>query len=89
MTTAPRQVPCRVYYLDSRDCFLLLHAEDATLFIWAGRHAARSLLKATQAIAQRLLDAQPHLRFTSLIEGSEPAAFWKPFGRFASAPDDH
>jgi hypothetical protein len=81
-----RQVPCRVYYLDSRDCFLLLHAEDATLFLWAGRHAARSLLKATQAIAQRLLDAQPHLRFTSLTEGSEPAAFWKPFGRYASAP---
>ena len=45
-----RQVPARVYYLDSRDGFLLLHAADATLFLWAGRHAPRPLLKATQAM---------------------------------------
>ena len=73
-----RQVPARVYYLDSRDAFLMLHGANATLLLWTGTLAPKPLGVAARAIAQRILDAQPHLRFTCVAEGAEPDAFWQP-----------
>ena len=61
-----RQVPARMHYLDSRDVFLLLHtATGCFLYLWAGRLANTSLINASRALAQRLLDAMPRLRFVA------------------------
>ena len=74
-----RQVPARMHYLDSRDVFLLLHTATGCLYLWAGRLANTSLINASRALAQRLLDAMPRLRFVAASESEEPPPFWDCF----------
>ena len=72
-----RQVPARMYYLDSRDAFLLVHVATGSLYMWAGRLCADGLINATQALAQRFLEARPGTHFVAAAEGDEPPPFWE------------
>lgn len=60
-----------------------LHSPTASLYLWSGGLSEPTLVAATQSIAQRVCNAQPHLRFVRTTEGNEPPTFWE---AMSSAP---
>jgi len=77
------QVEEKASSLNSGDCFVLLTPE--TMYVWQGSGANVSEVECATVVAKTL---QFHRSMETIIEGSEPDAFWTPLGGKGEYPSD-